>query len=140
MKDFLIQKYIDYKFKHLKKDDKFYESKLLNKKGIVLVNHKKLDHICLRAGTLPKFFMDKPFRCKDCNSQEIWKAEKQKNYFEEMKGKHLGALAIRCKNCRIKENLRIAEQKQHMKEMSDIKPHKNVLFFKDLENYKNSNK
>jgi hypothetical protein len=136
MKDFLIQKYIDYKFKRLEKDSKLYESKFLKKEGVVLANHKRLDHIWLCAGTLPKFYIDIPFQCKDCGSQEIWKAEKQKHYFEEMKGKHLEAIAIRCKNCRIIEKQRIAKQKQHMNQIEELEPHPNNLFFNDLETYK----
>lgn len=136
MINYFIKKYIDYKFWRLQKDDEHFESKLLKKQGIVLANHKLLKHINLTAGTLPKYYIDKPFKCKDCGSQEIWKAVKQKHYFEEMKGKHLQAVAIRCKNCRVLENQRIENQKQHMKQCAEIKPHPHELFFKNFEEYK----
>ena len=139
MKDYLTQKYIDYKIKRLKKDSKLYEISLLKKDGLVLANQSKLQHIQLCVGTLPKYYVDKPFKCKDCGSKEIWKAVKQKHYFEEMKGKHLDAVAIRCKHCRNVEKQRIKMQKQHMRQMSEVKPHPNELFFKHLDKFKKSN-
>lgn len=58
----------------------------------------KLDHINT-YGWLPEFYIDKPFRCRDCGKEEIWKAADQKWYYEEAKG-HMDATAVRCHNCR----------------------------------------
>lgn len=58
----------------------------------------KLDHINT-YGCLPEFYMDKPFRCRDCGKEEIWKAAEQKWYYEEAKA-HTDATAVRCRDCR----------------------------------------
>jgi len=58
----------------------------------------KLDHINTYCG-LPEYYLDKPFRCRDCGREEIWKAADQKWYYEEQKA-HMDATAIRCHDCR----------------------------------------
>ena len=50
-------------------------------------------------GALPEYYIDKPFRCRDCGKEEIWRAADQKWYFEEAKG-HTDARAVRCHACR----------------------------------------
>ena len=119
-----------------KKDETLLESKLLKYMKAIPANHSKLDHIFLCVGHLPNFYFDKPFNCKGCGSQEVWKAHKQKHYFEVMKGKHLDAIAIHCKACRNVEKQRVNLQKQHMNEMAKNKSHPNELFFKDIEAFK----
>jgi len=58
----------------------------------------KLGHINT-YGLLPEFYTDKPFRCRDCGKEEIWKAADQKRYYEETKA-HMDATAVRCHDCR----------------------------------------
>jgi hypothetical protein len=58
----------------------------------------KLQHINT-YGSLPEFYIDKPFRCRDCGKEEIWKAADQKGYYEETKA-HIDATAVRCHVCR----------------------------------------
>jgi len=50
-------------------------------------------------GSLPDYYIDLPFMCRDCGKEEIWRAEDQKWYYEEAKG-HIGATAVRCRSCR----------------------------------------
>jgi len=61
-------------------------------------DQSKLDHINT-YGALPEFYIDKPFRCRDCGREEIWKAADQKWYYEETKA-HMDAAAVRCHACR----------------------------------------
>jgi len=61
-------------------------------------DQSKLDHINT-YGWLPEFYIDKPFRCRDCGKEEIWKAADQKWYYEETKA-HMDAAAVRCHDCR----------------------------------------
>ena len=131
-----LQKYADRKIKGLRKNGKLYESNIKLKDCCVLANHEKLDHINLCVGSLPEFYVDKPFKCRDCGSKEVWKAVRQKQYFEERKGKHLEALAIMCKKCREVRNLTKKLQQTHMQEMSEKKPHPNEVFFRNLEEFK----
>jgi len=58
----------------------------------------KLQHINT-YGALPEHYIDKPFKCRDCGKEEIWRAADQKWYFEQAKG-HIDALAVRCHACR----------------------------------------
>ena len=68
--------------------------------GAVLADLNNLDHINT-YGDLPRYYTDYAFKCVDCGSSEIWRAEKQKWYYEEAKG-HIWAVAVRCRPCREK--------------------------------------
>ena len=58
----------------------------------------KLDHINT-YGSLPEYYIDRPFVCRLCGKREIWRAQDQKWYYEEAKG-HTDALAVECHDCR----------------------------------------
>lgn len=64
----------------------------------VKADHSKLDHINT-CGSLPDFYIDRPFICRNCGKREIWKARDQKWYYEEAKG-HIDAKAVECHECR----------------------------------------
>lgn len=69
-----------------------------NHPSAVPADPAKLAHINT-YGSLPEFYIDKPFTCRKCGKHEIWKARDQKWYFEEAKG-HIDALAVLCHACR----------------------------------------
>ncbi len=50
------------------------------------------------------FYLDKPFTCKDCGAEEVWRATQQKWWYETMQG-DVWATAVRCKACRKKKQL-----------------------------------
>ncbi|MFN7841462.1 MAG: zinc-ribbon domain containing protein [Pirellula sp.] len=58
-------------------------------------------------GSPKKFYVDIAFKCRDCGRDEVWSAEQQKWFYEEVKGS-LYATAIRCNECR----KRLREMKQ----------------------------
>ena len=60
----------------------------------------KLAHINT-YGSLPEYYLDRPFACRTCGKREIWKARDQKWYYEEAKG-HIDATAVECHACRKK--------------------------------------
>jgi len=64
----------------------------------VAADSSKLSHI-KTYGSLPEFYLDRPFTCRKCGKREIWKAKDQKWYYEEAKG-HIGAVAVECHACR----------------------------------------
>ncbi len=64
----------------------------------VKADHSRLAHINTYGG-LPDYYIDQPFTCRDCGSEEIWRAEDQQWYYEEAKG-HIDATAVRCRLCR----------------------------------------
>jgi hypothetical protein len=67
----------------------------------VTADHSKLSHINT-YGSLPEFYLDQPFTCRQCGRREIWKANDQKWYYEEAKG-HIDARAVECHDCRTAE-------------------------------------
>ena len=44
-------------------------------------------------------YVDRPFRCRDCGSQEVWTAAQQKWWYETAHGS-LYTTAVRCRACR----------------------------------------
>jgi len=54
-----------------------------------------------------EFYVDRPFRCKDCGIQQIWTATQQKWWYESAKG-DVWTVAIRCRHCRRRERERKA--------------------------------
>jgi len=52
-------------------------------------------------GTLPTYYIDRPFVCRDCGAEEIWTAVQQKWWYEIAKG-HIDSTAVRCRPCRQK--------------------------------------
>ena len=64
----------------------------------VPADHTKLSHINT-YGSLPDFYLDRPFTCRKCGKVEIWKAKDQQWYYEEAKG-HIDARAVECHDCR----------------------------------------
>jgi hypothetical protein len=81
---------------------------LLNKdswpKGAVAANLVALGHNNT-YGLLPNYYVDKPFKCRDCGIEEVWRATQQKWYYEVAKG-HIDSTAVRCRACRRKERAR----------------------------------
>jgi hypothetical protein len=69
-----------------------------NHPSAVATDHCKLSHINT-YGSLPDFYLDRPFTCRKCGKREIWKAKDQKWYYEEAKG-HIDAIAVECHACR----------------------------------------
>ena len=67
-------------------------------KGAILANPKELQHINT-YGSLPEFYQDYPFVCRDCGSKEIWTAEQQQWWYEVAKA-HIDSFAVRCRKYR----------------------------------------
>jgi hypothetical protein len=69
-----------------------------NHPSAVAADPSKLSHINT-YGSLPDFYVDRPFTCRQCGKRELWKAKDQKWYYEEAKG-HMDAVAVECHACR----------------------------------------
>jgi len=72
--------------------------------GAVLADQGELEHINT-YGTLPNYYINIPFVCRDCGTEEIWTAEQQKWWYEVAKG-HIDSTAVRCRPCRQKHKHR----------------------------------
>lgn len=56
------------------------------------------------------FYVDRPFRCKDCGKEEIWTATQQKWWYEVAKG-NVRSHATQCHACRRKRReMKVSER------------------------------
>ena len=69
--------------------------------GFVLADAAELQHNNT-YGSLPTYYLDMPFTCVDCGSEEVWTAKQQKWWYEIAKG-NISSTAIRCRSCRKKK-------------------------------------
>lgn len=65
-----------------------------------------------------RFNRDKQFTCNDCGAAEVWTAEEQKWYFEEIKA-HPASKPVRCAMCRKKRREETELQRSHMKKVDE---------------------
>lgn len=82
--------------------------------GSILVNESLLRPA--NSYSIPDFvtrgyYVDRPFTCKDCGRDEIWRATQQKWWYEVAKGDR-AASAVRCRPCRRREQARKAEARR----------------------------
>ena len=60
------------------------------------------------------FYVDKPFSCKSCGTEQLWTATQQRWWYEVAKG-DVWTVAVLCKPCRLRERARVeAARKVHM--------------------------
>jgi len=52
------------------------------------------------------YYVDFPFRCKDCDKAEVWTPTQQRWWYEVAKG-DVWTVAIRCRPCRLRERARL---------------------------------
>jgi hypothetical protein len=78
---------------------------------------------------LPSYYADRPFECRDCGANEIWKAASQKWWYEIAKG-YIDSTAVHCRDCRIKRKREKQQQELHMAIMAKQAPHPNEVFFR----------
>jgi hypothetical protein len=72
--------------------------------GAVLADEKQLEHNNT-YGRLPRFYVDKVVVCRQCATEEVWPAERQKWWHETAKG-NINTDAVLCKACRDMEKQR----------------------------------
>ena len=66
--------------------------------GAVPANHAELAHNNT-YGLLPRFYVDRVFVCRQCGTEEVWPAERQKWWYEVAKG-NINTDAVLCRACR----------------------------------------
>lgn len=81
--------------------------------GSVLADEKALEHNN-SYGRLPRFYVDKVVVCRQCGTEEVWPADRQKWWYEVAKG-NINTDAVLCRACRDIEKQRKAEARRiHM--------------------------
>ncbi len=78
----------------------------------------------------PDYYYDEAFKCRDCGKEQVWTAEQQKHWYEEL-GKTINSSAVRCQVCRAHIQAIKELQKRHMAEMRNKPKHPNEKFFKN---------
>jgi len=86
---------------------------LLRRPGVVVADLKELAHNNT-YGLLPAYYLDKPFSCVDCGTEEVWTAKQQKWWYEVAKG-NINTTAVRCRSCRkIKQAIKAKARSVHL--------------------------
>lgn len=62
-------------------------------------------------GFLPKFYVDRVVVCRNCAKEEVWPAEQQKWWYEEVKA-NINSDAVLCRACRDAEKNRKREARR----------------------------
>lgn len=57
------------------------------------------------------YYLDRPFRCKDCAKEEVWTAAQQHWWYEIAQG-DVWTTAVRCRACRQRERVRKDEARR----------------------------
>ncbi len=69
--------------------------------GSVLADHAALSHNNT-SSRLTRFYVDQVVICRNCGTEEIWPANRQKWWYEVAKG-NINTTAILCRKCRGKD-------------------------------------
>jgi len=72
--------------------------------GAVMADPAELTHNNT-YGRLPRFYVDRVVVCRNCGTEEVWPAERQKWWYEEAKG-NINTQAVLCRSCRAAERER----------------------------------
>jgi hypothetical protein len=91
-------------------------SKMPASSNTLPVDHSQLNMGNATWGLIAYFldddvYRDKVFICKGCGSEEVWTAEQQKWWYEEIHA-FVETRAVLCRACRIKERQRKAEARR----------------------------
>jgi hypothetical protein len=78
--------------------------------GAILADHSELVHNNT-YGALPRFYVDKVVVCRNCGTEEVWPAERQKWWYEVAKGS-INSEAVLCRSCRDREKKRKADARR----------------------------
>jgi len=60
---------------------------------------------------LPKFYIDRAIVCRQCGTEEVWPAERQKWWYEVAKG-NINTDAVLCRSCRESKKAQKAEARR----------------------------
>jgi hypothetical protein len=78
--------------------------------GAVPADQQELAHNST-YGRLPRFYVDKLVVCRQCATEEVWHAERQKWWYEVAKG-NINTEAVLCRACRDKDKKRKEEARR----------------------------
>ena len=81
--------------------------------GAVLADQAELAHNNT-YDLLPKFYVDRAIVCRQCGTEEVWPAERQKRWYEVAKG-NINTVAVLCRSCReVKKAKKVEARRVHL--------------------------
>ena len=78
--------------------------------GALPADHTELAHNNT-YGLLPRFYVDRVVVCRQCGTEEVWPAERQKWWYEVAKG-NINTDAVLCRTCREAEKTKKSEARR----------------------------
>lgn len=85
---------------HLRRPDvRWADAGIKPEPGMIEADREILARHNNTYGTLPGYYVDLPFVCRDCGEQHVWTARQQKWWYEVAHG-HIDSVAVRCLSCR----------------------------------------
>jgi hypothetical protein len=85
--------------------------------GAVPADHAELAHNNT-YGLLPHFYVERVVVCRQCGTEEVWPAERQKWWYEVAKG-NINTDAVLCRTCReAKKTKRSEARRVHLEGMA----------------------
>ena len=78
--------------------------------GAVMADASQLAHNNTYS-PLPRFYVDKVVTCRECGTEEVWPADRQKWWYEVAKG-NINTEAVLCRSCRKVDKDRKAEARR----------------------------
>jgi Probable zinc-ribbon domain len=91
----------------------YYMDALVHKapKGAVMADLSVLGSNNNTYGLLPVFYVDRPFACRKCATEEVWTAKQQKWWYEVALG-DINTTAVHCRPCRMTERKRVEDARR----------------------------
>jgi hypothetical protein len=80
--------------------------------GMAPADHELLARYNNSYGEMPRYYLDRLFRCRECGAEAVWTARQQKWWYEEMRGS-INGIPVRCLACRRARRARIAAMMAH---------------------------
>lgn len=81
--------------------------------GAVLADPARLAHNNTYS-PLPRFYVDRVIKCRECGAEEVWLAGRQKWWYEVAKGS-IWTDALYCRSCRtVQKTVKAAARKVHL--------------------------
>ena len=79
--------------------------------GAVMADLSVLESNNNTYGPLPLFYVDRPFACRKCATEEVWTAKQQKWWYAVALG-DMNTTAVHCRSCRMVERKRVEEARR----------------------------
>src|SRR5262245_18481409 len=95
---------------HLMEDIDTRDPNAIPPNGAVIADPAQLKHNNT-CGQLPRLYVDRAVICRNCGTEEVWPAERQKWWYEVAKG-NINTEAVYCRQCRENDRIQKTEARR----------------------------